>query len=184
MNEIKQFLQQLNDSIEQQQFQRLILSQYQGEQADLQKISWRFIDVQQQILLSAVYDFGTHQQTKNYTTTDALAEMERLLNNCKQANLFTLQQEIQLKKGKKSNLLSTKKVKQQLNISTQHNREKQRYIEQNSAFLQHLGISDTQSNIIPAMSKKWKQINKFIEVLSTALPQKQDLHLVDFGCGI
>lgn len=183
MNEIKQFLQQLNDSIEQQQFQRLILSQYQGEQADLQKISWRFIDVQQQILLSAVYDFGTHQQTKNYTTTDALAEMERLLNNCKQANLFTLQQEIQLKKGKKSNLLSTKKVKQQLNISTQHNREKQRYIEQNSAFLQHLGISDTQGHIIPAMSKKWKQINKFIEVLSTALPQKQDLHLVDFGCG-
>lgn len=183
MNEIKQFLQQLSDSIEQKTFQRLILSQYSGEQADLQKISWRFIDIQQQTLLSAVYDFGTHQQTKNYAITDALTEIEHLLNDCKQANLFTLEQEIQLKKGKKSNLLSTKKVKQAIVISTQHNREKQRYIEQNSAFLKYLGISDTQGNIIPAMSKKWKQINKFIEVLSTALPQKQDLHLVDFGCG-
>lgn len=182
-SEITQFLDKIQHAIEQKTFQRLILSQYSGEQADLQKISWRFIDIQQETLLSAVYDFGTHQQTKNYAITDALTEIECLLNDCKQANLFTLEQEIQLKKGKKSNLLSTKKVKQAIPISTQHNREKQRYIEQNSAFLQHLGISDTQGNIIPAMSKKWKQINKFIEVLSTALPQKQDLHLVDFGCG-
>ncbi|WLF83424.1 SAM-dependent methyltransferase [Moraxella sp. ZY210820] len=182
-SEITQFLDKIQHAIEQKTFQRLILSQYSGEQADLQKISWRFIDIQQETLLSAVYDFGTHQQTKNYAITDALTEIECLSNDCKQANLFTLEQETQLKKGKKSNLLSTKKIKQQIAISTQHNREKRRYIEQNSAFLQHLGISDTQGNIIPAMSKKWKQINKFIEVLSTVLPQKQDLHLVDFGCG-
>lgn len=45
-----------------------------------------------------------------------------------------------------------------------HDREKQRYVDQSSPFLQHLGISDAKAQIIPSMARKWKQINKFIEI--------------------
>ena len=41
-----------------------------------------------------------------------------------------------------------------------HDREKQRYVEQSSPFLQPLGITDAQAQIIPSMARKWKQINK------------------------
>ena len=42
--------------------------------------------------------------------------------------------------------------------------------------------------IVPGMSRKWKQINKFIEVFSQALsssnkPQDDAIHVVDFGSG-
>ena len=69
-----------------------------------------------------------------------------------------------------------------------HNREKHRYIEQSRPFLQQLGVTDAQAQIIPAMSRKWKQINKFLEIFAGALEQaklqdQQTLSVVDFGSG-
>lgn len=68
-----------------------------------------------------------------------------------------------------------------------HDRIKQRYVDQDSVFLQHLGITDQQGQIIPSMARKWKQINKFVEIFSGALaqiqPQEQGLRIVDFGSG-
>ncbi len=51
-----------------------------------------------------------------------------------------------------------------------------------------LGITDQQQRLIPAMSRKWKQINKFVEVFSHALEQasvvkKEAIQVVDFGSG-
>jgi hypothetical protein len=85
-----------------------------------------------------------------------------------------------------------------------HNRDKKRFVDIQRPFLQALKVTDAQGELIPAMSKKWKQINKFIEVLSQAIdhsplasalqhsaiespvdsPVKQKLlNVVDFGSG-
>ncbi len=54
-------------------------------------------------------------------------------------------------------------------------------------FLQPLGITDAKAQILPSMARKWKQINKFVEIFSGALNQIQStdqaLHVVDFGSG-
>ena len=64
---------------------------------------------------------------------------------------------------------------------------KQRYVDQDSVFLQHLGITDAKAHIIPSMARKWKQINKFVEIFSGALKQIPEqtsgLRVVDFGSG-
>ena len=186
MTEQQQFLAYLDTALQQQQFQRLILSQYQGEIAYLQKISLRLIELNQQPMLSATFHYRQQDKTQNYSLEQAMPQIEHWLNDCKQANLFTQQQQIQLKKGKKSSRLLIQQQAEQLKVNTQHDREKQRYLQQDSAFLQALGITDAQSQIIPAMSRKWKQINKFIEILSLELDdiaQQRPLHIVDFGSG-
>ncbi len=112
-----------------------------------------------------------------------------LLNVCKQANLITSEQELQLKKNKKKVMLSISKNKPVVKVSEQqgHDRAKHRFVEQDSQFLQGLGITDAKAQIIPSMARKWKQINKFVEIFSGALDQiKTDdhaLHVVDFGSG-
>ncbi|MDR9778088.1 methyltransferase, partial [Rhizobium hidalgonense] len=75
-----------------------------------------------------------------------------------------------------------------LQVTTNHNRAKHRYVEQSRPFLRKLGVTDAQGQIIPAMSRKWKQINKFLEIFAGALQQaginEQDqLSVVDFGSG-
>jgi SAM-dependent methyltransferase len=51
-----------------------------------------------------------------------------------------------------------------------------------------LGVTDEQQQLIPAMSRKWKQINKFIEIFQRAVTEAklnlgQPLNVVDFGSG-
>ena len=80
-----------------------------------------------------------------------------------------------------------KKQAEATKIEQQHNREKHRYVQQQSPFLKHLGITDEKGQVIPSMARKWKQINKFIEIFSNAYEQidasQQALNIVDFGSG-
>ncbi|MEB6480315.1 class I SAM-dependent methyltransferase [Acinetobacter vivianii] len=185
----QQFFLDIQQSIENKSFDRLILSQYKGDLAQLEKMTFRMIELQGQATLSCLYHHTTQDITKNYSITEGLEKIAELLAQSKQANLFTLNQDIQLKKNKKKAMLNsqkkqaaTDKVEQQ-----QHNREKQRYVQQQSPFLKHLGITDEKGQIVPSMARKWKQINKFIEIFSNAYEQidasQQELNIVDFGSG-
>ena len=182
------FINAVQQAIETQSFERLILSQYKGELEQLEKMTFRVISLQNQTMMSCLYRYKTQDVTKNYPIADSFEVIEQLFAQCKQANLFTTEQEIQLKKNKKKALLSySKSAAQKSNVNEQHDRAKQRYVEQDSYFLQLLGITDAKAQIIPSMARKWKQINKFIEIFAGALDKieqpKHALHVVDFGSG-
>ena len=72
--------------------------------------------------------------------------------------------------------------------ATAHDRVKQRWIEQTRPFLTALGITTAQHQLVPAMARKWKQINKFVEIFAQAvqrspLKDQPQLRVVDFGAG-
>ncbi|MFD1438791.1 class I SAM-dependent methyltransferase [Acinetobacter terrae] len=188
----QQFLDAFLQAIETQSFDRMILSQYKGELENLEKITLRVISLQGQAVLSCLYRYKTQDVTKNYPLAEASQLIQDLLAQCKQANLFTIEEELQLKKNKKKAMLTVSKNKsaakaQKVENQQGHDRTKHRYVDQDSYFLQPLGITDAKAQIIPSMARKWKQINKFVEIFSGALDQitKQDhaLHVVDFGSG-
>lgn len=185
----QQFFLDIQQSIENKSFDRLILSQYKGEMTDLEKMTFRIIELQGQATLSCLYHHKTQDITKNYSMNEGIEKIAELLAQSKQANLFALDQEAQLKKNKKKAMLNVQK-RQPLSMEIeqrQHNREKHRYVEQQSSFLKHLGITDEKGQVIPSMARKWKQINKFIEIFSNAYAQidasQQELNIVDFGSG-
>ena len=185
----QQFFLDIQQSIENKNFERLILSQYKGDLADLEKMTFRMIELQGQATLSCLYHHTTQDITKNYAIAEGLEKIADLLAQSKQANLFTLDQDMQLKKNKKKAMLNIQKKQASATKveQHQHNREKQRYVQQQSPFLKHLGITDEKGQIIPSMARKWKQINKFIEIFSNAYEQidasQQELNIVDFGSG-
>jgi len=185
----QQFFHEIKQMLDQQAFERLILSQYKGELAQLEKITFRVVELHGQKQLSALYHHTTQDVTKNYSFEEGLQQIEQLIIQSKQANLFSTTQEIQLKKNKKKALLNMGK-KQAVNATQTvqtHDREKQRYVQQGNAFLKELGITDEKGQIIPSMARKWKQINKFIEIFASAYEQidasQQELRIVDFGSG-
>jgi len=186
----QQFLDTFQQTIETDQFDRLILSQYKGELEQLEKMTLRVIWLNEQKVLSCLYRYKTQDVTKNYPLTEALSQVTELLACCKQANLITTAEELQLKKNKKKVMLTRSKTQPVVKSKTAeqgHDRVKQRYVDQDSVFLQHLGITDQQGQVIPSMARKWKQINKFVEIFSNALSQikasQEGLRVVDFGSG-
>ena len=185
----QQFLTAVQQAIATNQFERLVLSQYQGERVDLEKISMRRIELQNRPIIQCVFKYKTQDVTQNFEPDQAIIEIELLLSQSKQANLFSTHHEVQLKKTKKKVLLTQHKI-QSSSVQaskTSHDREKNRLLDQSSPYLQHLGICDAQAQLIPSMARKWKQINKFVEIFSNALSQipssDHALKVVDFGSG-
>ncbi len=103
----QQFLQAFQQALESQSFDRMILSQYQGELEQLEKMTFRVVMLQGQPVLSCLYRHKTQDVTKNYSLDTALDTVTALLAQCKQANLLTTEQELQLKKNKKKAIFSS-----------------------------------------------------------------------------
>lgn len=186
----QEFLQDVEQALANENFDRLIFSQYKGEQQHLEKMTFRLVRVQNETVLSCLYRYKTQDVTKNYALADAMTQIAQCSHVCKQANLWTFDAEIQLKKNKKKAMLTRSKGQIKANQKPEqqgHDRSKQRYIEQDSIFLQALGITDQNSQLVPSMARKWKQINKFVEIFSGALAhlseQQRGLNVVDFGSG-
>ena len=140
----QQFLEAFQQAIDTQKLDRVVLSQYKGELEHLEKITLRVIQLNQDAVLNCLYRHKTQDITKNYPLAEAQMQLSHLLADCKQANLFTNDQEIQLKKNKKKAMLSISKTGPTIAKSKEpqgHDREKQRYVDHSSPFLQHLGLA-------------------------------------------
>lgn len=190
LNSFDDFYQLLADSLAKNSLIKLLLSKYRGADKSLQRITIRLISLQNEPMLSFVYQHQTNHITKNLSYDEGLASIKQLLgSDFKSAHLATAQAEVQLEISKKGKVqISTHNVKQTVAAPLEHDREKKRFVDIERPFLTKLGVTDSQHNVIPAMSRKWKQINKFIEVFSQALeasPHKNDqpINVVDFGSG-
>ncbi|MCS6118015.1 SAM-dependent methyltransferase [Shewanella baltica] len=190
LNSFDDFYQLLADSLAKNGLIKLLLSKYRGADKSLQRITIRPISLQNEPMLSFVYQHQTNHITKNLSYDEGLASIKLLLgSDFKSAHLATALAEVQLEISKKGKVqISTHNVKQTVAAPLEHDREKKRFVDIERPFLTQLGVTDSQHNLIPAMSRKWKQINKFIEVFSQALeasPHKNDqpINVVDFGSG-
>ncbi|AMT87725.1 MULTISPECIES: class I SAM-dependent methyltransferase [Pseudomonas] len=186
-----QFIELLQASLDDSGFIKLVLAKYVGEEADLQRVIIKPVTVKAQPCLSFVYRYKTRDITKNLPLSEGVALIAGLLPaSFKNAHLLALTDEAQLEYSKKGKSSLFKSKPQQLREapSAEHNREKSRFLELSRPFLKDLGVTNAQQELIPAMSRKWKQINKFIEVFSHALTSSplaldKPVRVADFGSG-
>jgi len=186
------FLALLDTSVQQGALIKLVLARHVGTEAELQRLIIKPVTVKAQPNLSFVYRYKTRDITKNHALADGLKLIaEALPEHFKNAHLLTLSDEVQLEfsKKNKASLHRTASAPGQVAPSAGHDREKKRYLELTRPFLTDLGVTDARQQLIPSMSRKWKQINKFIEVFSHAFANSaladsaQPIKVADFGSG-
>ncbi|TWC14245.1 MULTISPECIES: SAM-dependent methyltransferase [unclassified Pseudomonas] len=186
-----QFIELLQASLDQNAFIKLVLAKHVGDEADLQRLIIKQLTVKEQPCLSFVYRYKTRDITKNFPLVEGVATIAALLPaSFKNAHLLAVTDEAQLEYSKKGKSSLFKSKPQQLRevSSVEHNREKNRFLDLSRPFLADLGVTNHKHELIPAMSRKWKQINKFIEVFSHALTSSpldldKPVRVSDFGSG-
>ncbi len=179
------------------QWHRLVLSRPHGADHGVLRTTVRPIVLKGQAMLSFVDSRATSDITKNLSASAGLAQVDALVGDVfRNAHLFTTTAELQLKLGKKgrgdAGHLTEHALAEAAPTSapptTTHDRAKQRWIEQSRPFLTALGITTPEHHLVPAMARKWKQINKFVEIVAQAIDRSrlQDaptIRVVDFGAG-
>ncbi|MDH0303520.1 MULTISPECIES: SAM-dependent methyltransferase [unclassified Pseudomonas] len=187
-----QFLSLLADALADGSLGKLVLARHVGADQSLQRIIAKPVQLKGQACLQLVYRHQTRDITRNLPLDQAQALVAELLpESFRNAHLFTAAGEVQLGFSKKGKPMLQRHLAQQLQpdvAATGHDRQKKRYLELSRPFLRDLGVTDAQGALIPSMSRKWKQINKFIEVFDHALASApvaadQVLRVADFGSG-
>ncbi|MDB6062467.1 MAG: hypothetical protein JWM78_2570 [Verrucomicrobiaceae bacterium] len=180
----------LENSQQNQTWVKLLLSKYRGAEKELRRLTVRPIVLRNETALTFVYSYKTRDITKNFSPAEGLTHIRELLgNHFKSAHFFSTTNESQLdisKNGKAT--LHTRSLAVAAATPQEHDREKKRFVDIKREYLTAIGVTDQQRQLIPAMSHKWKQINKFIEVFSQALHTtdlalERPLEIVDFGSG-
>lgn len=104
----------------------------------------------------------------------------------KQALFQTTEGDYQLLTNRKGDTTVLSRPASKRTVQLIHNREKNYLLPPETPFLFELGLANSQGKILPQKMDKFRQINRFLEMVSDTLhPFKSDekLHIVDFGCG-
>ena len=193
-------------------FESLLLSRHCGPEAELKRVSARPIVLRGVPCLSFVYRYATRDETKNLPLAKGLQRLGELLGPVfRHAHLHTRDEAVELMISQRGvctlrrrpviadaagELALTGEPDEAKGQAGAHDREKHRTVDVTRPFLTALGVTTAQHTVVPAMSRKWKQINKFVEVFAGALQAshlldaepaptgtKRPVRVVDFGAG-
>lgn len=187
MNSINSFFDKLKTSISEGKFVKLTLSKPSYKSDKLINIYGREVVIKGEQKISFTYRYETFDEVKNYSINESVEELTGWLENkFKIATLFTLEEDIVLKiskKGKQSLFNQPPSFKNKPDLS--HDRQKEKRAEK-AAFLFHLGVCDEKGEVIPSKADKYKQINKYLEIVEAQLKGvklPENFRVVDMGSG-
>ena len=187
---IDKFVNELRGSIERRTFVKLTLGNYKGSDEHLQKILVRLVQTKKGTRLYFLYRSDTRDTAKNYDFEIGIVSISEALDGqFFSGHLFTTEHDFQLDIGKKGrSRLNIAKPTFKALPQLSHDREKKEQIDSGSFYLKALGITDDTGRVRDQQRDKWRQINKFIEVLTSLidkseLKDRSELRIIDMGSG-
>tara|TARA_B100000809_G_scaffold265985_1_gene326680 strand:+ start:21976 stop:23130 length:1155 start_codon:yes stop_codon:yes gene_type:complete len=187
MSTFEQFPEVIQTSIAADEFVKITLSKPIRKNDGLRNVYVRLILIQEELKMSFTYHYKTNDQVKNYGVTEGIEVLQEfLLSTFRTAVVFTLKEDLQVFVSKKK-VISCKKGAPSFTskppVTHDQPKEKRAYM---AAYLRFLGITDAENNVIPKMADKFRQINKYLEIMegliSNAKLPKQ-VQIVDMGSG-
>lgn len=183
------FNNKIKEAFEAATFVKMTLSKAMASAGDLQNIYVRPVVIKGAICLSFTYRHKTQDIVKNYNLVEAQEVISNLAGtDFLHLTLFTTKGDIVLKynKKRKARLLTNKASFKEAPMLS-HDKTKKRYIEtKNNAYLKALGITNQAETVKKEGQRKFRQINKYIEIIDGVLrknPLPKGAHIVDMGCG-
>ncbi|MBQ7641806.1 MAG: SAM-dependent methyltransferase [Acholeplasmatales bacterium] len=151
------------------------------EKAKLQKIIINNIDYIQLSLFTEKQVFHS-----NYSIDDINNKIIELLeSDFNNLELTTSDYIYSYRITSKGKVLSNRKKADNSLITLEHNRKKKYLIEEGMVVppLIDLGVMMPDGRVVKASYDKFKQINRFLEIVDDVIKDEKHLNIIDFGCG-
>jgi hypothetical protein len=206
------FLALVKEALGDGSFVRLVLARPNtGKASGPRRITVRALDLRGRPGLRFVETHATRDLTHNAGVAKGLAEIDRLVGPVfAHAHLLTASVDAELRRGKRGTWGLSRRAARPAAVAHRvaatdgsaaadadgdvpataatHDRIKRRHVDIARPWLVDLGVTDADHRLVPAMARKWKQIDKFVEIFdhaiaSSALHERASVRVVDFGAG-
>ncbi|WP_066503022.1 class I SAM-dependent methyltransferase [Abyssisolibacter fermentans] len=190
MNEVKQLL---NEIINENKLIYGILSSRKRKlgnlDKDIKKVTFKFVKLKEEVFVQVQLQSDKQVFHKNLALHTAVNELMNLFSaGFKQSNIFTIENDYQIFINKDMTCKILRKKATKKTGSLEHNREKKYILQDNKecAFLYKLGIMNKQGKVLSKKFDKFKQLNRFLELVEDCLENinnDKEFVIIDFGCG-
>lgn len=156
---------------------------------DFYKVTIRPILLKDKLFYQFEYHFKKKVAHENLDEAKAVEKINELFKEkFRQGQLYTAQGDYQVLISKKYKTKILKKPPTKTKAELSHNRKKQYIIPENipNSFLIRLGVTNEKGKILSQKYDKFRQINRFLEMVEDIVPYLEDretINIIDFGSG-
>lgn len=185
-NELKE---RIERSLQNQTLHRIILSRPSTKGAEVAKVSIRPLHSKGGLF----YQLTNHYKQKVTHTNCPPHELLKILwpligASFREAVFFTADADLYVLVNKRLEWTVLNKKPTSKLVVQEHNRLKEYVLGEGEAvpFLVELGVMRADGTPVPKMAHKFRQINRFVEIVADIIPHLESdrpLNIVDFGCG-
>jgi hypothetical protein len=184
------FLQKILESFNRQALIKITLGNKRDKSAELKNIFIKPVNIKNTEKLSFTYRNNTNDTFKNYDIKESLILIEKMLQtDFYNADLFTTQNDYHLSADKKEVIkIITRPASLQIkDDAKQHDKQKKRVVDSTTAiYLKELGITTAEGMVKKDMQDKFKQINRYVEIIEGIVKDVEFLNKItvaDMGSG-
>jgi len=183
------FILALEQALGSDNFVKVSLGNYKGTEEALKQVLIRKVVIKREDKLAFTFRYKTRDVVKNFDLSEGINLISKYLNTgFKIGTLFTTEKDLifeELNNGKV--VLREAKASSKEVPAGSHDKEKSRLIKPDSkSYLAELKITDGEGNVFKNAQDKFRQINHYIEILSSLikeLPEGTIKKVADMGSG-
>lgn len=153
------------------------------------KVSIKKVIIKNEVKHQFEYFYDKNVEHKNLDKEETKAEINKYFQSYfKQALINTVDSDYHILINKKLVSKIVKKAASKKDSEVSHNRKKKYILNEGekTPFLIELGIMTEEGKIVNSKYDKFKQINRYLELVSDCIPyldKSKTLRIIDFGCG-
>ena len=153
------------------------------------KVTIKKVMIKNELKYQFEYIYDKNVKHKNLNKIDSINEIDNLLKTYfKQALINTLESDYHILVSKSGVAKINKKAATKKFEEISHNRKKKYILNEGevTSFLVELGIMTANGKVINSKYDKFKQINRYLELVSDCIPyldKNKTIRIIDFGCG-
>lgn len=182
----REWLESLKTSLDDGSFVAANLGAYRGSEPDLKGLLAKRVVVKRGEKLSLTFRHKTRDIIKNFDLDDGLRLLETALaGDFGSATLKSTQFDLLLDNGAKQVLKRSAPTVTEA-PGAGHDHAKARLVPAAKPYLEALGVTDAKGNVLKSAQDKFRQINRYVEILSShlkAIPPERLRRVVDMGSG-
>ena len=153
------------------------------------KVTIKKVTIKNEVKHQFEYIYDKNVEHKNLDNDETFVEIYKLIKTYfKQAIINTINSDYHILINKKGEIKINQKKPTRKFEEASHNRKKKYILNEGeiTPFLVELGIMTSQGKIVNAKYDKFKQINRYLELVADCIPyldKNKTIRIIDFGCG-